>query len=181
MELRALSTHDPDQEEFRPIPANIEPPSTLMRFLAEWLKMRAEFHGHNEYVDIEDILSGTNVLQNGGNTVESIADEVKFVGLESRVTCDDTGKKLRLRDETEQLRLVVEEVVCGRWVNPEMTMLEVMRQPLVAHWLTAFGAHLWLQRSAMLRIAVHASNKLILNGVRIAPRSWYEPQRRGPR
>lgn len=153
---------------------NLEPPSHLVRFIEQWMILHTNTSGLNDYVPIVDIMNGNNVLQMLPYTVTDIADEVKFAGLVTRVCCDMDGTKLRLRDETEQLRLAIEDVICDV-LRIDMDLLELMRHPLVDHWLNEFGARLAGARSAMINIAVCSSDQVVMVGARIAPKQWFEP------
>eukprot|EP00438_Fugacium_kawagutii_P024234 Skav223095 [mRNA] locus=scaffold419:506517:507644:+ [translate_table: standard] len=149
-----------------------EMPSDLIRFLEHWMRSHVALNGQGSFVAIEDILNSADVLRRWGNTVTTIAEEVKRKGLESRVCCDEHGYSLRLRDETEQLRLVVEDTLWNQLIPGDMSLIDVMNQPLVSHWLTAFGAQLARERIERLKQAVNSSEQLVIIGSRIAPKNF---------
>lgn len=147
------------------------PPDVIL-FLEHWMKSSFMVNGSpGSSILIESILSHAEVLRTWGHTQASIVAAVQEKGLRSRLCCDD-GQWLRLRDETEQLREVVEDVLKLQLLANDMSLIDMMNQELVSHWLTVFGAELARDRLERVKAAVMTSQKLELTGARIAPRSF---------
>lgn len=147
------------------------PPDVIL-FLEHRMKSSVMVNGSpGSSILIESILSHAEVLRTWGHTQASIVAAVHEKGLRSRLCCDD-GQWLRLRDETEQLREVVEDVLKLQLVANDMSLIDMMNQELVSHWLTVFGAELARDRLQRVKEAVMTSQKLELTGARIAPRNF---------
>ena len=148
-------------------------PSDLIRFLEQWMSAR-HLEGPGKCVLIQDILGGADVLGRWGYTEGSIVEAVKEKGLRSRLCCDDQGQRLWLRNETEQLRVVVEDVLKLQLIPNDMSIIDVMNQELVSHWLNVFGATLARERIEKIKEAVSTSEQVVLMGPRIAPKSFLQ-------
>eukprot|EP00435_Cladocopium_sp_Y103_P027502 s1280_g6.t1 len=146
-------------------------PSDLIRFLEQW--MSGHLEGPGKCVLIQDILRRADVLGRWGYTEGSIVKAVTEKGLRSRLYCDDQGR-LWLRNETEQLRVVVEDVLKLQLIPTDMSIIDMMNQELVSHWLNVFGATLARERIDKIKEAVSTSEQVVLMGPRIAPKSFLQ-------
>ena len=149
-------------------------PSDLILFLEKWMRTHVMLHGPDKRVLIHDILTCADVLERWGYTEATIVEAVKEKGLRTRLCCEDESRSLRLRNETEQLRVVVEDVLKLQLIPNDMSLIDMMNQDLVSHWLTVFGAQLARERIERLKAAVNSSEHVVLMGPRIAPKSFLQ-------
>ncbi|CAK9057338.1 Serine/threonine-protein phosphatase 2A activator, partial [Durusdinium trenchii] len=148
----------------------------IVEIIQCWMQTSCPTEGAS--VSIADLLDECDALEAIAGCSASIVDAVKTEGLASPLFYDEGSAVLYLRPLLEHLRLVVEEVMKVQLIPNDMSLLELMDQPLV---LKAFArrSSRHMERMEQLQEAVASSEKVALLGNRVVPKIWIPGPRSG--